>query len=94
MHIHTNCICKSTFVVFAEKVIYHVLFALLSFYIYIFMYIVHIDLYVKIILFLVSDFVIRISLITYKHSSKTHGDTVSKVHYVSHLRKSTFLVFK
>lgn len=58
------------------------------------MYIIYIDFYVKIILFLVSDFVICIFFIIYKYFLKIYGDIVSKVYYVSYLRKSIFLVFK
>lgn len=58
------------------------------------MYIIYIDFYVKIILFLVSDFVICIFFIIYKYFLKIYEDIVSKVYYVSYLRKSIFLVFK
>lgn len=54
------------------------------------MYIIYIDFYVKIILFLVSDFVICIFFIIYKYFLKIYGYIVSKVYYVSYLRKSIF----
>lgn len=76
MHIHTNCICKLTFVVFAEKVIYQVLFALLSFYIYIHVYYTYWSLRqdnINLGKWLCYSYHPLDVDITYKHSSKTHG---------------------